>query len=197
VIGLLVAAAGIALFLAHRTPTRPAAPDVSGTAATVAPAVTRPGSTSVTPPISAGWVSYRDPATGFTISHPPAWTVSTNGSITDFRDPATGSYLRVDHISPPHADAAADWRAYEPSFAASNPGYQRIQITPTTFDGFPAATWEYTYSGGGTTLHAVDLGFIVGSRYGFALNFQTPASDWVQLQPEFQAFQRSFRAPTG
>lgn len=196
VTALLVVAAGIALFLARRTPAHPATPAAASSPnATGAPAVTTPASTAP-PAVPATWVSYHDPATGFTISHPAAWTVSTNGSITDFRDPATGSYLRVDHISPPHADAAADWRAYEPSFAASNPGYQRIQITPTTFDGFPAATWEYTYGGNGT-LHAVDLGFIVGSRYGFALNFQTPGADWQRLQPEFQTFQRSFRAPTG
>ena len=197
VIALLVVAAGVALFLAHRTPTRPGTRAASSTAARGAPAVTSPASTSAPSAVPAGWVSYHDPATGFTISHPPGWAIATNGSLTDFRDPTTGSYLRVDHISPPHADAAADWRAYEPSFAASNPDYQRIQITPTTFDGFPAATWEYTYGSGGTTLHAVDLGFIVGSRYGFALNFQTPAADWQRLQSEFQAFQRSFRAPTG
>lgn len=162
---------------------------------TTAPNMTSPPTTATTNAIPANWVAYRDPSTGFTISHPPTWSISTSGSRTDFRDPATGAYLRVDHISPPHADAAADWRAYEPAFAAANPGYQRIQITPNTFQGFRAATWEYTYGSGAASLHAVDLGFIVGSTYGFALNFQTPAGAWQQMQPEFSAFQRSFHAP--
>ena len=169
----------------------------AGTPDTMASSTTGPPSSASAGAVPANWVAYRDPSTGFTISHPPTWSISTSGTRTDFRDPATGAYLRVDHISPPHADAAADWRAYEPAFAAANPGYQRIQITPTTFQGFRAATWEYTYGGGSGALHAVDLGFIVGSTYGFALNFQTPAGAWQQMQPEFGAFERSFRAPPG
>ena len=142
----------------------------------------------------AGWVSYSDPATGFNIAHPPGWTVRTNGTLTDFADPVSGDYLRVDHRSPP-GSPTGDWYAYEPSFAAANPGYRRIQITPTTFDGYPAGLWEYTYAGGGTTLHAVDLGFAIGSRYGFALNFQTRDSDWAARQPLFATLERSFQAP--
>lgn len=192
VLAVLVIGAAIGLIASHgggnssRTSGATPAPD---TAARPTPATANA--------IPADWVTYRDASTGFTISHPPTWSISTSGTRTDFRDPATGAYLRVDHISPPHADAAADWRSYEPSFAAANPGYRRIQITPTTFQGFQAATWEYTYGSGGGELHAVDLGFIVGSTYGFALNYQTPAGDWQRMQPEFSAFQHSFHAPPG
>jgi len=40
----------------------------------------------------------------------------------------------------------------------------------------------------------LDLGFIAGD-YGFALNFQTPASQWDRMQPVFDAFKASFKAP--
>ena len=148
--------------------------------------------TSATVP--ADWKPYSDPATGFTISQPPAWTVRTNGTLTDFVDPTSGAYLRVDHVAPPGPSPEQDWLDYEPRFAAENPGYRRIQITPTTYAGFPAAIWEFTYGSGSGEKRAVDLGFVTG-RYGFALNFQTRSADWDRLQPVFDAFKASFKAP--
>ena len=144
--------------------------------------------------VPADWTRYTDPATGFTISHPPEWRIRTNGTLTDFVDPESGAYLRVDHVSPPGPSPVADWYEFEPRFAAQNPGYRRIRITPTTYAGYTAAIWEFTYGSGARQRHAVDLGFIAG-RYGFALNFDTRSSDWQRLQPEFEAFKASFKAP--
>jgi hypothetical protein len=144
--------------------------------------------------VPADWVPYEDPNTGFTVSHPPRWTVRTNGTLTDIRDPETRAYLRIDHVQPPGPSPEGAWLTFEPRFAAENTGYRRIQITPTTFKGYPAAIWEFTYTSGGVTLHAVDLGFVAGG-YGFALNFQTHAQDWDRLQPTFEHFKASFKAP--
>ncbi|HVF14588.1 MAG TPA: protein kinase [Acidimicrobiales bacterium] len=141
------------------------------------------------------WVPYADPITGFTISHPPGWDVIVDGTLTDFRDPATGAYLRVDHVEPPGPSPEGAWFEFEPRFAADHPGYERIRIEPTTYAGFPAAAWEYTYGGGGFRLRAVNLGFVT-DRYGFALNFQTPGAEWDRLRPAFEAFKASFRAPS-
>ncbi len=142
------------------------------------------------------WVRYQDPTTGFAIAHPPNWTVSTDGTLTDFRDPSSGAYLRVDHREPPGPSPEGAWYEFEPTFSARNAAYKRVQITPTTYQGYRAAVWgEYTYSGGGADLRAVDLGFIAGN-HGFALNFQSNASAWDRLQPVFDAFKASFKAPT-
>jgi hypothetical protein len=157
----------------------------------------RPSSTAA--PRSSGavpsdWVGYTDPQTGYAISRPTGWAVRTDGTLTDFRDPATGAYLRVDHREPPGPSPEGAWRDLEPSFAAENPGYQQIQITPTTYAGFRAAIWEFTYTGGGAELHVADLGFVTPG-HGFALYFQTRSADWDRLQPVFEAFKASFKAP--
>ena len=102
----------------------------------------------------------------------------------------------MDHIQPPGPSPEGAWYAFEPRFAAENPGYQRIQITPTTYQGYRAAIWEFTYVGGGVPLRAIDLGFVT-DRYGFALNFQTRADDWERMQPTFEAFKAAFKAPAG
>lgn len=140
------------------------------------------------------WVSYRDPDTGFKISRPSTWSVSPNGTLTDFRDPQTGAYLRVDHITPPGPSPEGAWLTFEPRFAAENANYKRIRIAPTTYKGYKAAIWEYSYTSGGVTLHGADLGFIAGD-YGFALNFQTRAEEWERMQPVFEQFKDTFKAP--
>jgi eukaryotic-like serine/threonine-protein kinase len=139
-------------------------------------------------------VAYTDPQTGFTIAYPKGWSIRTDGTLTDFRDPDTGAYLRVDHIEPPGPSPEGAWFELEKSFAAENDNYQRIRIEPTTYNGYRAGTWEFTYTSGGAQLHVVDLGFIT-PRYGFALYFQTRAGDWDRMQSTFQAFKDSFKAP--
>jgi hypothetical protein len=180
----------VAVALASRGNERTPSPSPSAgspTPTSVAPATARAGSTS-------DWVAYTDPQTGFTISKPKDWAVRTDGTLTDFRDPATGAYLRVDHIEPPGPSADGAWYELEKSFSAENANYRRIRIEPTTFKGYKAAIWEFTYSSGGADLHVADLGFIT-PRYGFALYFQTRSGDWDRLQPTFQAFKDAFKAP--
>jgi serine/threonine protein kinase len=177
---------------AESTTASPSSTAAGKTSATTAAA---PKTTKAPAASSGSTTAYTDAQTGFTISYPRNWSVSTNGTLTDFRDPDTGAYLRIDHIQPPGASPEGAWFELEKSFSASNPNYQRIRIEPTTYSGYRAGIWEYTYSGGGADLHAVDLGFIT-ARYGFALNFQTRASDWDRLQPVFQAFKDSFKAPS-
>jgi eukaryotic-like serine/threonine-protein kinase len=170
----------------------------AATAAPTTAARSNPGPTAA--PRAEGvprdWVQYQDPVTGYAVAHPPGWTVSTNGTLTDIRDPRSATYLRIDYTTAPGPSPVQAWLDFEPTFAAENPNYERIQITPTTFKGYDAALWEFTYTGLGTDLHAADLGFVTGP-HGFALNFQTRAEDWDRMQDVFEAFQASFQPPEG
>ena len=176
-----------AVFVIPRHSDRPA----STSAAAARPSA--PPTTAVAVP--AGWVPYRDPATGYTIVHPPGWQVERRSStITDFRDPGSSTYLRVDWTDHPGPSAEAAWRALAASFAATHAGYAEIGIAPMQYKTFPAATWEFGYEQRGARLHAIDLGMVIG-RYGFALNFQTDEQDWAASQPTFDAFKASFTPP--
>jgi tRNA A-37 threonylcarbamoyl transferase component Bud32 len=144
-----------------------------------------------------GWTTYTD-EDGWSIAHPPGWEVIPGPhdptSSLDIREPGTGTYLRVDWGRNPGPSPQQAWLDYEPSFADAHDGYERIQMTPTTFQGYEASLWEYVYSDGGTELHAVNLGFVT-DEYGFALNFQTHADDWEASADLFEFFTGSFRAP--
>jgi hypothetical protein len=138
---------------------------------------------------------YRDDSVGWAIAHPPDWQIIPRDSHTiDFRDPATGAYMRVAWTTEPGSDPQARWEEYSRSFASSHDGYQEIGIDSTTFHGMKASNWEFTFVDGGADLHANDLGF-VNSDYGFALFFQTPAAWWESLQGDRMEFEDSFQAP--
>jgi tRNA A-37 threonylcarbamoyl transferase component Bud32 len=143
-----------------------------------------------------GWERYEDPDAGYRVSYPAGWTVDpVSDTITDFRDPETGSYLRLDWTATPGDDPVAAWEAASASFDSRHEGYREIRIDATTFGGDPAAEWEYAYTEGGAALHAINLG-IVTDTYGYALNFQTSEASWQESQALFEALKDSF-VPAG
>ena len=137
-------------------------------------------------------MTYQDGPIGYRIAHPRGWHVSSRGTQTRFADPDSGTYLLVDWTATPGTSPTADWQAQSASFGASHQGYRELGITTTAFKQFPAAAWEYVYSAGGAQLHAVDLGFVAGSR-GYALNFQAREQDWARSQSTFERFKESFQ----
>ena len=146
--------------------------------------------------VPSDWVSYTNPDVGYRIARPPGWQVQqVDRTRTDIRDPKTGSYLRIDWTASPGPSPVAAWQEYSKTFASRHEGYREIRIESTTYKGFDAAIWEYSYSSRGGRLRAVDLGIVTG-KYGFALNFQTAEQAWEESQPTFDAFKAAFQ-PVG
>lgn len=140
------------------------------------------------------WNTYTDEATGYTISYPAEWDVSPIDTRTDFVEPDTGTYLRIDYTDEPGPDAMAQIEGSgEPGFASSHGDYERMQLTPTGFAGTDnAALWEYTYEG----QHAYNLQFVTADgEWGFALNFQTAEENWESSQETWEQLKASFQLP--
>jgi len=140
------------------------------------------------------WNTYTDEATGFTISYPSEWDVDPIDTRTDFREPDTGTYLRIDYTDEPGPDAMERIEeSIEPNFASSHDDYERVQLIETTFAGSDnAALWEYTYEG----QHAYNLQFVTSDgEWGFALNFQTAEENWNDSQDLWEELRDSFQLP--
>ena len=171
-------------------PTTTAAPSTTTTAA---PAATSGGA------VPAGWQTYEDPESGYKVAVPAGWRrTDRSGNRTDFTDPATGTYLRVDWTDEPGESAQKDWERQSKSFGASHEGYEELSIQPTTFAGSDnASLWEYRYREGGATLHAYNLGFVVGGDdgYGFALNLQAREEQWTAVQPVWEQLKAGYQPP--
>lgn len=164
-------------------------PSVTASAAEPTPAAS---DDAPAPGVPQDWTPYTDPTIGYVVPHPPDWEViDREGNLTDFRDPDTGAYLRVDWTDSPPPSPESSWEELSAAFAGSREAYEEIGITPTEFRGFDAALWEYTYVDGGAELRAANLGIDTGP-YGYALNFQTRADDWESSQELYEAFQAGF-----
>jgi eukaryotic-like serine/threonine-protein kinase len=132
----------------------------------------------------------------YRVAIPPGWQERAGaGNLTDYVDPDTGAYLRVDWTDEPAGDPVADWEANEQGFSQRQSDYERIRLEPATFRGEDAALWEYTYTDGGASLHAVNLNLLSGDR-AYALNLQSPAGDWEDIGELFPVFTGGFE-PAG
>ncbi|MFP5351117.1 MAG: serine/threonine-protein kinase [Actinomycetota bacterium] len=155
---------------------------------------TAPAEDAEEPAVPEDWNTYTDEATGYTISYPADWDVAPIDTRTDFVEPGTGTYLRIDYTDEPGPDAMAQIEeSGEPGFASSHGDYERVQLTPTTFAGTDnAALWEYTYEG----QHAYNLQFVTADgEWGFALNFQTAEENWESSQGIWEQLKASFQLP--
>lgn len=160
-------------------------------AGTPTPTNSRPPSTSGTgvPP---NWVRFTAPA-GWSFAHPADWRPRARRGGTDYVDPATTRYVRVDSQSPAVASSLAALSALEARFKSEHRNYSRIRLGNISVPGYDdAAIWEWTYRDGSTTLHAVDLSLTSGDR-SYALLFQARDSDWAGSEDEIKAFFASFR----
>ena len=110
----------------------------------------------------------------------------------DFRDPATGSFVRVEWTGTPGADPAGTWRELAGSFRGSNPGYEEIGIAPVAYRDYDAALWEFRHPSGGRMLHTGNLGFVTNGR-GYALMLRTPEEQWAASQAVFEQFKQAFQ----
>ena len=143
------------------------------------------------------WVRHDVGEPGYSVFVPPNWAVRPLGDTrTDFVDPDTGTYLRVDWTDQPGDSPEEAWRQQSEAFAAEKENYKEISIEPTSYKGFDAALWEYTYSEGGGDLHAYNLGFVTDD-YGFALNFQAAESRWKADEGMFAQLKAGFEPPGG
>jgi eukaryotic-like serine/threonine-protein kinase len=140
-----------------------------------------------------GWTTYTEPDIGYRVAYPSDWNVVDEGdAITDFEDPDSGTYLRIQYTPADGTSPQTKWENFSQDFAARHDNYEEIGITPTTFLGYEASMWEFTYSIGDVDLHAADLGFEAGA-HDFALFFQTGSDRWDETRDLHEALLDSFR----
>jgi eukaryotic-like serine/threonine-protein kinase len=164
--------------------------------ATASPAVSASASSSALP---SGYRSVRSGKYHFSMAMPSAWAPrETAGQGSGERYWGTSRYpcVQVDHTSTPGTDAAAAWEAQEPATRSGYSGYHRISIRSIEYRGYlTAADWEFAFRAHGTTMRAVNRGFVVDGTHGYAIFFIAPAVDWnsVSVRQMRDTFYKTFK----
>jgi tRNA A-37 threonylcarbamoyl transferase component Bud32 len=149
--------------------------------------------------LPAGWRMVTNTTYHFTIALPNGWkqTGTTDGGGGAIYS-ATGTYPRVqvDFTPSPGKDAAANWRAAEPTVAGDTPGYRLIGIRSIPYRGYrTAADWDFLRTGvDGEKVHVKDRGFVVDDSHGYAIMVSMAVGQWGSsaAQSMRDAFYTSF-----
>ena len=166
-------------------------PTAVHTAGTQSSAAAPPNTSAGAVVVPAGWTTYTA-GQGWSVAHPKTWAVGTFRQQVQLRDPVSGRTLRVDTTASPRSDPVEDWRQQAKGFAAAHRGYGEIGIGKASYRGYDTADWEFTYTDGGSALHALDRGFVVNDHRAYALFWQTRAADWQAARPVFDQIAASF-----
>jgi hypothetical protein len=165
---------------------QPAGPGCSA-APSAAPAATQAPTSSPSPETYTG----RD----FSIEYPAGWLVSHlaegGGNLDTTFSPNGGAgsvLLRVDE-NPEQGDLTREAAsAHEINSLQSQSGYVDLGQTSTTFDGYPALTWEFEDVESGIEMHKIDTFIVEPNGHGWALLIQAPQSLWAQDASPLQAY---------
>jgi len=140
-----------------------------------------------------GFELYTD-ETGFSVAIPTNWEVTKEGPRTDFTEPDTGRFLRVDQTQDPQPDPVADWENQEASVSQRLPGYELIGIESVAYRDYDAADWEFTWDPEeGQPLHVLNRNLITGPDQAYALYWNTPDERWEESLPVFETFAETFQ----
>lgn len=91
--------------------------------------------------------------------------------------------VQVDWTRTPGKSAAAAWRTSAKTASSRFSGYQQISIKTIEWRGYrTVADWEFRYTSGGTTMRAVNRGFVTDSTHGYAIFFIAPDADWNSVK---------------
>ncbi|MFF5242905.1 protein kinase [Streptosporangium sp. NPDC000095] len=171
-------------------PTPAASPEATPTREATPTATPRPSRI-----IPSGWRLHRDPM-GFSIAVPGSWQVKrfSGRDRVEFRAPgASDSFLWIESTEDPEKDPERHWEKVERAGVAENvwPGYRRVSITALTYQGVPAADWEFTYLKNGVRTRVLDRGFRTRDGKPYAIYWESP--DARRSGSLFAAFTNTFR----
>ncbi|OKI04651.1 hypothetical protein A6A06_07805 [Streptomyces sp. CB02923] len=162
--GVLASAAAVVVILVTTQGADPRGTAGAGTGTGRPPAASTSagtGSGSSDPAATAG---SRRTENGYSWVPPTGWNrteESTSDVTYSTKDGSTLVSARQDPSS--GGDLLTIWQQYEAQ-QHDVPGYRRIRLERTTFQGHPAVVWEFAYTRDGKPAHGRQLGFRAGNR---------------------------------
>jgi hypothetical protein len=151
-------------------------------------------SVSPRPPVPPGYHRVRDPL-GFSVDIPDGWTRKAKPAAgeADYLSPDGLKGFRFTVLDFSGDDPLRHWQELEQVVQDKSPGYEQLRMNATTYQGRPAAIWEYRWQGRTRAYHAIDLGFGTVGQREFALYLSAPDAQWVESKEYFDTAVAAFR----
>lgn len=145
------------------------------------------------PPVAEGYHRVKDPL-GFSVDIPDGWTrrAEPNGQV-NYVGPSGLTGLKFGVLDFAGESPLRHWRDIEPEVEEKSPGYRKLRMNATSYQGQDAALWEYTWQGRTRQYHAVDLGFGAEGERQYAIYLSAPHSEWGSSKKFFDTAVDSFR----
>ncbi|MFC8665440.1 protein kinase [Streptomyces sp. NPDC057199] len=160
-----------------------------GSAAATSPAASEP------PPVPAGFRLVREKALGATFPVPKGWKRNDKASAEQvtYTDPSRLVELTIGTVNPAGANPESHFQNIEANTKLNYSTYRKLRMLRTTFQGKPAAVWEFTFQGKVRGFRAIDFGFGEEGGTEYDIYLSAPEAQWDTHRPVFDKVKAGFR----
>lgn len=97
-------------------------------------------------------------------------------------------------VEPAGANPMSHFLTIEANTKVNYPtSYRKLRMQPTTFQGLPAAVWEFTFEGRVRGFRAIDFGFGQEGGREYDIYLSAPEKQWDTYRPVFDKVKAGFR----
>ncbi|MEU3189317.1 serine/threonine-protein kinase [Streptomyces sp. NPDC006992] len=130
-----------------------------------------------------GYALVKDSRFHFSVALPEGWKpagIAGKNSGRKYASPGGGyPRIQIDHTSSPGGDAVGAWRDLESAVKGSSSGYESLGIKKVEWRDYPTvADWQFLRKENGKKVHALDRGFKVDGKNGYAILITCEADAW-------------------
>ena len=157
---------------------------------------TATGSTAPEPaPVPAGFHLVTEKALGVTFPVPDGWKRVDKASTEQvtYTAPSGLVGLTIGTVNPAGANPESHFRNIEANTKLNYPTYRKLRMQRTTFQGKPAAVWEFTFQGKVRAFRAIDFGFGEEGGTEYDIYLSAPEAQWDTHRPVFDRVKAGFR----
>ncbi|MFG2343637.1 protein kinase domain-containing protein [Streptomyces phaeochromogenes] len=145
-------------------------------------------------PVPAGFRLVREKVLGATFPVPEGWKRVDKASAEQvtYTSPSGLVGLTIGTVNPAGANPESHFQSIEANTRRNYPTYRKLRMQRTTFEGKPAAVWEFTFQGKVRAFRAIDFGFGEEGGTEYDIYLSAPEAQWDTHRPVFDTVKAGF-----
>ena len=147
------------------------------------------------PPVPAGFHLVTEKTLGVAFPVPDGWKRgNATSEQVNYADTSGLAGLTIGIVEPAGANPMSHFLTIEANTKVNYPtSYRKLRMQRTTFQGQPAAVWEFTFEGRVRAFRAIDFGFGQEGGTEYDIYLSAPEKQWDTYRPVFDKVKAGFR----